>query len=859
MKDEITGLNKPGGGPQSEERLQAAVASLDQRALAGVDLSTLMNEAVALVAETLDVRYCNVLEPIGGSTTFRMRAGTGWQNGRPARATVDGGPTSQAGCTLAYGQAVVVQDFRWEQKFKVPAVVHDEPVASGISVVIPGHDQPFGVLGVAATTPRKFGADAVKFMEAVAGVLAAAVERQRTQRVHKTAEETDHTLRALIHASPLAIISLDPGGRVRSWNPTAERIFGWSEDEVLGHSDPILYQVHLEELGDLQARVLRGDTLTEVAARVLQKDGRPVDVTISTAPMYDGDGAINGIIAVIADVTERRRTEAAQAQLMEIVETTTDFVAITDVPGRGFYINKAGRRMLGIGPDEDISSVNIADIYTEEARSFILNEAMPGAIVDGGWSGETAFMSLDGREIPVSQVLIAHKADDGTVQFFSTIARDMTERKLFEAQLVQLANNDPLTGLYNRRRFEEEMERALAQSRRFNARGALMFLDLDQFKDVNDSLGHPAGDQLLLRMAGLLRERLRATDVIARTGGDEFAVLLPHTDVAEAESLAGDLLEAMRGTTITAGGRQIGITASIGIIIFPDHGTTVSDLLARADLAMYQAKENGRNRYGVFTPDRDWQGESESRLAWQRRIREALAKDLFVLQAQPILDLRTNTVSHYELLLRMIGEKKEVIPPGAFLETAERFGLIHAIDRWVVRQTIHLIAHNRRAGREVSLVTNVSGKAFADTELVPMIQRELAATSINPANLVLEITEAAAITSLFQVERFVNTLRTMGCRVGLDDFGLGFASFYHLKRLPVDYLKIDGSLIKDLPRDTVDQQMVKALVTLAHGLGKETIAEHVSDAETMRLLREYKVDYAQGFHVGTDGPKIVSP
>jgi diguanylate cyclase (GGDEF)-like protein/PAS domain S-box-containing protein len=856
VKDNLAAPAAANGRIRVRARQQAAVASLGQRALSALDLPSLMSEAVESIALTLEVAYCNVLELIPGTDAFRLCAGVGWKGNPVEHASAAGGPESQAGYTLLSGQPVIVEDYKEEQRFKIPPLIHPHPVTSGMSVVIPGQDEPFGVLAVATTRRRGFGQEDIDFLQGIANVLAAAIWRRRTE---ESLRDANHRLGALIHASPLAIVSLDTDGRVRSWNVTAERMFGWREDEVVGHPDPLLFQNSREEIGDMLERVLRGETFTEVATRVPKKDGQLIDVSVSIAPVFATGGSINGIIALIADMTAHRRTEAAQEQLTEIIETTTDCVTITDVPGRGFYINKAGRRMLGIGSEDNISGVSLADIYPPDTWSFIVSEAMPTAVRDGGWSGETTLLSRSGREIPVSMVLIAHKGPDGAVQFFSTVARDISENKRFEEQLVRLANHDPLTDLYNRRRLEEEVERQLAEARRYGVHGAVLFLDLDQFKDINDSLGHLTGDALLGRVAGCLRERLRETDIIARTGGDEFAILLPHTDAEQAQVLAGNLLEALQHTSITAEGRAISVTGSIGIVLFPEHGTTVGDLFARADLAMYQAKETGRNRFGLYAPDRDLQGASQLRLSWQTRIREALERDLFVLQAQPILDLRNDRITDYELLLRMVGEKGEIIPPGAFLDTAERFGLIHAIDRWVVHRAIRLIAAHQKQGRVLSLVINLSGKAFADAELLPMITRELTETAISPRSLVLEITETAAITNIYQAERLVNTLRNLGCRVGLDDFGVGFASFYHLKHLPVDYLKIDGSFIRNLPRDPVDQQLVRAMVAVARGLGKETIAEFVSDDETVRLLRDYGVDFAQGFHIGADaGPEIVS-
>jgi diguanylate cyclase (GGDEF)-like protein len=456
----------------------------------------------------------------------------------------------------------------------------------------------------------------------------------------------------------------------------------------------------------------------------------------------------------------------------------------------------------------------------------------------------------DGKQVIVSLTISPIKDAAGKIVGASTIGRDITERTRLEAQLVHQANHDPLTDLFNRRHFQEELERHLAHARRYGTHGALLFLDLDQFKDINDSTSHLVGDEVLTTLARLLQKGVRETDIVARLGGDEFAILLPHTDAYQVRSVAQHLLDAVRSHLVVAGERRFGITASIGIVVFPQHGTTAGELLARADLALYKAKEDGRNRLVIYTLDGNWQAKIESRLVWQKRIRDALQKNLFFLDAQPVLHLHSNQICQYELLLRLVGDRGETVLPGAFLEIAERFGLIHEIDRWVMRQAIQLVAQHRRAGRDLRLEANLSGKAFADSELLPMIERELATTSVNPASLILEVTETAAIADIHQAQKFVRTLKELGCQFALDDFGVGFSSFYHLKSLPVEYLKIDGSFIRNLPRDPMDQHLVKAMVGVASSLGMETIAEFVGDEDTMQLLREYGVSYAQGYHIG---------
>ncbi len=439
------------------------------------------------------------------------------------------------------------------------------------------------------------------------------------------------------------------------------------------------------------------------------------------------------------------------------------------------------------------------------------------------------------------------------------IARDVTERKRLERELRHLADHDPLTGLPNRRLFELELSRALEAAG--GRGGALLLLDLDHFKYVNDIASHREGDRYLAALAGSLRKCLREGDVLARLGGDEFAALLPGAGAAEAQAVARRILGRVRRTRVTVAGEALHLTASIGIALFPQHGRRPSELLSRADVAMYQAKERGRNQVCLYAAEGCPHAEMRSRLAWVTRIREALAEDRFVLYLQPILDLRQDRVTQYEVLLRMTGRDGALVPPAAFLDAAEQFGLVREVDRWVVRRAIRLIAEQRQAGRDLCLEVNLSGKAFSDPELLQLVRQELSATGVDPALLIFEITETAAVANLEQARGFIAALRSLGCRFGLDDFGVGFSSFNYLKQLPVDYLKIDGSFVRNLTHSETDQHLVKAIVQVAKGLGKETVAEFVGDEETLRLVKEFGVDYAQGYHVGLPRPaeEVLAP
>ncbi len=816
----------------------------------GENLTTVrLDEAAALVAEALSVEYAAVYESRPDDSGLVMRAGRGWPEGVIGYAVAEPGVASLPGYTVMSNASTVAEDLERDGRFQDGVL---EALGCRSALCVPLHEQgpPSGALLVASADRRVFTADDVRFLEAAASVMTVMLNR-----VHSTTSlrASEAILGALLRVSPTAIVGLDLAGNITQWNMAAERLFGWEASEVLGRPLPSKADVEDDFLTKC-AQIVGGeeygaDEYGAVNFRYHRKDGSPVNLVGAVMLVRDRGSAPLGVLAVVADVTALQQAEGAYLQFREILDSTTDFVMITDVPGQGMYINWAGRQMLRLPGDADVSGFTVADAYPERLRMWVLNEMLPKAVRDGGWSGEMVLQARDGAEIDVSQVVLAHLGADDTVKCYSIVARDITERKRIEAQLAQLANHDTLTNLYNRRRLEESLEQALLESRRYGTHGALMLLDLDQFKDVNDSLGHPAGDEMLRWMAAILRDRMRKSDVIGRLGGDEFAVLLPHTDPADALKVAHEVLESVRNSGLVIQGTPLSITASAGIALFPAHGSILEELLSRADIALYEAKGNGRNRVEVYRHGGSAERESQVRLRWNERVRTALDQDRFQFEMDPILALRTGAVAQYELLLRMVGDDGELILPAQFLDTAERFGQIQEIDRWVVRRAIRLIADARRLGRDPTYAINLSGRTLTDPDLLPFIREELSAAAVPPGRLLFEITETVAIANLAHAEAFVTGIKAIGCRCALDDFGVGFSSFYHLKYLPVDYLKIDGAFVKGLANTMVDQHIVRAIVALARALDKQTTAEFVGNAASLDLLRQYGVDYAQGVHI----------
>jgi len=748
-------------------------------------------------------------------------------------------------------QPIWVQDVTLDPNYLRAPIAREVGLKTGIAFPVIADNEVVAVIVFYHVKAEEENERLIKLVLAVLSQIGSIIKRKRTEEALRESEER---LRAILDNTTAVVYIKDIQGRYTFINRQFENLFHIKMDEIKGKTP---YDCFPKEIAashiENDQKVFESKIPMQFDEMATHDDGIHLYLSVKF-PLFDPDGTAYAVCGISTDITERKQIEEAKTRLSEITETTTDFVGTATIDGRILYINKAGRKVIGIGENEDISNLRISDCHPKWARELILTEGIPDAIREGAWIGETAFLSRDSREIPISQVIIAHKNPDGTVRNLSTIGRDISERKRFEEQMTYMANRDPLTKLFNRRRFYEDMEGWLAQTRRFGIKGAVLFLDIDNFKYINDSLGHQAGDKLLIAIADLLRERLRETDILARLGGDEFAIILPHADVVLAESVANQIRELVQYHTSVEGNYPPGISVSIGIAMFPGHGDTVETLLAYADLAMYRAKEEGRNRVCIYTPEQKTQ--IESRLIWEKLIREALDQDRFVLFLQPIMDIRQNLIIGHEALLRMINEKSEMVAPSSFIDIAERFGLIHDIDRWVVSRAIRLIQKLKQDNKPAYLEVNLSGRSFADKKLLPLIRNELAETGIDPASLVFEITETALIENMAAAQLFIAELKSLGCRFALDDFGVGFSSFNYIKHLPVDYLKIDGSFVRNLPHDTVDQHLVKAMVEVARGLGKKTTAEFVENEATLRLLREYGVDYAQGYHIGK--PRHVS-
>jgi diguanylate cyclase (GGDEF)-like protein/PAS domain S-box-containing protein len=469
---------------------------------------------------------------------------------------------------------------------------------------------------------------------------------------------------------------------------------------------------------------------------------------------------------------------------------------------------------------------------------------------------EKRYLHASGHEVWATINLTLIRDAGGQPLHFIAQVQDIMERRRYERQLQHMADHDPLTGLLNRRSFERELNGHAARVERYGASGAVLMLDLDNFKYCNDTHGHNVGDALIVRIAQGLQTRLRDSDVLARLGGDEFAVLLPLQDERETQAVADVLLQLVRDEAMPALiGERKRVTASIGIARFDDgERLTAEEIMVNADLAMYDAKEAGRDQWASYRNEQHDRPRIESRMKWARQINDAIAEDGFELLAQPIVSFATNGLTQYELLLRMRDRHGDLIPPGSFLYVAERLGLIREIDCWVANRAIDLLAEHRALGRDLRFEVNLSGHTIGDEGLLELVERRLQETGVPPDRLIFEITETAAVANIARAAAFAERLSQLGCKFALDDFGAGFGSFYYLKHLPFDYLKIDGEYVRHCASNKTDRLLISAVVQIARGMGKRTIAEVVTNQETVKVLTRLGVDYGQGFHLGRPAP-----
>jgi diguanylate cyclase (GGDEF)-like protein/PAS domain S-box-containing protein len=574
-----------------------------------------------------------------------------------------------------------------------------------------------------------------------------------------------------------------------------------------------------------------------------------IDRLTGSVPVSSPDKASKELATIRKSLAEKRRIIQllleSENRYRDLVETSHDLIWTTDSDGRFTYLNTAAQAIFGLAP-KDLIGRCFFDF--EAGTSHVSNRRFLSTLRKSGEVKHyvTRLVTAKGQDRWIGiNARVVH--DETGVAFgIRGTARDITDEHLATQRIEHLALHDALTDLPNRHSLQRQIEAALQSG----GVGALLFLDIDHFKYVNDNLGHRLGDQLIVGVGSVLRDAMRGVNgELFRLGGDEFAIHLPTALRKEAIDAAERALDAVRRYRFQAGDNKVisNLAASAGIALYPFHGADVLALMSNVDIAMYQAKDLGRNRHILFDQASDSLRSTHRRIHWAKKLRDALDEDRLVLFQQPVVRLKNSKPVHHEILVRIRDDSGGFILPGNFIEIAESLGLIQEIDMRVVEKLLAFLRSSGQADRKLRYFVNLSRVSISDRHWIQRFMAMLKGSGVNPNQLVFEITETAAMSEIDVTLTFIKRLKEMGCRFALDDFGAGFSSFYYLKRFDVDYLKIDGSFIRDLATDESSRLFVRALNDVAHGLDKQVIAEWVETPEALNLLMGMGTQFGQGF------------
>jgi len=693
--------------------------------------------------------------------------------------------------------------------------------------------------------------------------LTLAQEISERERVEKEISDSRSQLSSILENMQDPLYQVQMNGTITWVSPSIEHLLGYEPKELLGTDFRNLYvnQDQWQEFVD--ELVNRNGIVEHFETRLMHKCDIEVWISENAHYRYDAQHNPIGIEGSLRDITERKLTQEALFQEREkahiTLESIGDGVISTDVTGAVEYLNPIAERVTGWSHrdarGESITKVlRLIDEKTDNAIENPAQRALQAGSVFQVAGHPRLVHRYGDRQFSVEVTAAPIRDSEGESVGCVIIFHDVTELRGLARKMSHQASHDALTGLINRREFEIRTEEFLERCRSEFTEHALCYLDLDRFKIVNDTCGHAAGDELLKQLTMLLRAELRSGDTFARLGGDEFGILLEDCPIDDAMRITEVLRRVVEDFRFAWDDKSFRIGVSIGLAPINMDSGNLSDLLSSADTACYIAKEQGRNRVHLLQPDDKSLTERRGQMQWIHRIQEALEGDRFRLYYQPIQHIKgRETGPHGEILLRMLSDQGEIIAPGAFLPSAERYHLMPEVDRWVVRNTFKEMLKTNSYSMDTCSI-NLSGQSLSDEKFLDFIVHEIDSSGISPRNLCFEITETAVIANLSNATRFISVLRQMGCRFALDDFGSGLSSFAYLKNLPVDYLKLDGSFVKNMIKDNIDRAMVKAINQVGHTMDIQTIAEFVEDDATMQVLSLLGIDYAQGYGIAMPRP-----
>ncbi len=697
-----------------------------------------------------------------------------------------------------------------------------------------------------------------------------------SRRMLRRGEAFESALRTSEQRFKLAVSGTNDG--VWDWNmatgdvyysPRFKQLLGFDDEHPLGGFE-LVSRLHHEDQPKLQAALQahskEGEAL-DVELRIVCRSGDQKWFRVRGQSMRNEAGEAVRMAGSISDVTEKKLSDAQlfaeKERAVVTLASIGDAVITTDSSGRVEFLNRVAEALTGwqnaAAKGMHLGELlKIRDETGQQASTDLFDVVLRG--------GQTVAMTTnmllvrrDGKEIAINESAAPIRNRSGEVIGIVVIFHDVSHERHYAARLSYQATHDSLTGLFNRNEFERRLSLALKSAGQYERNHCLLYLDLDQFKLVNDAGGHAAGDELMRQISALLQERLSEDDTLARLGGDEFGILIENCSPEQGVRAADEIRQAIRDFRFSWSGMPFTVGSSIGLVTITEGGHTLAEVLRAADTACYVAKEKGRNRVHIYSADDFEVSHRQGEMSWVARIQKALEENRFKLYAQEIVSLHPSIGkgAHYELLLRMLDEEGKVIPPGVFIGAAERYGLMQEIDRWVVTTAFESCARLIKEKGERSIETcsiNLSGASVGDEGFLDFLQTQAAIAGVPYNVFCFEITETVAVADVAKAADFIRRLAMLGCRFSLDDFGSGMSSFGYLKHLPVDYLKIDGAFVKDMLEDPIDRAMVEAINHIGHVMGKKTIAEFVENVQTLEALRSIGVDYGQGFGIAKPVP-----
>ena len=644
----------------------------------------------------------------------------------------------------------------------------------------------------------------------------------------------------------------DAAGRVMLGSQSVQSLLGYSPDELRGRPLADLYFLPSDRDDFLQRMAASNGAIKGYQSRLRHKDGHEVWVLTNAQYLHDASGAITGIEGTTRDNTEQRRAEESLRLAANVFENSGEAIMIMDADTHVVSVNWAFTQMTGYRQDEVLGrtpAILTSDLHDGEFYRHLWRTLRE----TGYWQGEIWNRRKSGEVFPEWLGISTLRGTTGEVTHYVAISSDISERKASEARIEFLAHHDPLTDLPNRLLLKDRLERAIVHGERTETKVALLFVDLDRFKTVNDSLGHPVGDRLLREAAQRLRQSIRDMDTVSRQGGDEFLVVL--TELRDGDAItrvAEDILSAL-AVPFFLDGHDVAISCSIGVAVFPEDGSDFDGLQKKADIAMYHAKEAGRNTFRYYTERMNI--DAMERLDLQNRLRRGSELGEFVLYYQPIIELASNAIVGAEALVRWNSDDFGLVAPGRFISVAEESGLIVQLGEWVLSEACRELRRWHDAGHtQLSMAVNLSAIQFRRGSVEESVMRALEAAGADPAALELELTESILLQGAEHVLASVRRLKSLGVRLSLDDFGTGYSSLAYLKRFAIDKLKIDQSFVRDLPTDPDNAAIVRAVIQMAKSLNLRVLAEGVESDAAAENLRLLECDFVQGFHFGRPMP-----